>query len=81
MSGQLQRSLPEEHNSFTFENNLVVWKSGPLLTGNWRNLHMTTRSNLYWNSTGEPVSFMSSRWCSGRRRGRSKAQSSPTRCS
>ncbi|MEI6500456.1 MAG: right-handed parallel beta-helix repeat-containing protein, partial [Armatimonadota bacterium] len=57
MNGQLQRSRPEEHNSFNFENNLVYWKSGPLLAGNWRNLFMTTRSNLYWNSTGEPVKF------------------------
>lgn len=57
MNGQLQRSRPEEHNSFNFENNLVLWKSGPLLTGNWRNLFMTTRNNLYWNTGGEPVRF------------------------
>lgn len=57
MNGQLQRSRPEEHNSFTFENNVVYWKSGPLLNGNWRNLHFVTRSNLYWNTSGEPVKF------------------------
>ena len=57
MNGQLQRSRPEEHNSFTFENNIVYWQSGPLLNGNWRNLFMTTRSNLYWNTSAEPVMF------------------------
>lgn len=57
MHGQLQRSRPEEHNSFTFENNIVYWQSGPLLNGNWHNLHFITRNNLYWNTSGEPVKF------------------------
>lgn len=57
MNGQLQRSRPEEHNSFTFENNIVIWNGGPLLTGNWHNLHMITRKNCYWLTSGEPVKF------------------------
>ncbi|MBU0607863.1 MAG: DUF5123 domain-containing protein, partial [Armatimonadetes bacterium] len=57
MNGQLQRSRPEEHNSFNFENNIVVWKEGDLFRGNWRNLHMTTRKNCYWLTSKEPVMF------------------------
>jgi len=57
MNGQLQRSRVEEHTSFTFENNIVYWQSGPLLAGDWRNLHMVTRKNCYWLTSGEPVMF------------------------
>jgi hypothetical protein len=57
MNGQLQRSRVEEHQSFTFENNIVYWKEGPLLRGNWRNLKFTTRNNCYWLTSGEPVMF------------------------
>ncbi|MBU0610890.1 MAG: right-handed parallel beta-helix repeat-containing protein, partial [Armatimonadetes bacterium] len=57
MNGQLQRSRPEEHNSFNFENNIVYWKESELLRGNWRNLHMTTRKNCYWLTSQEPVMF------------------------
>lgn len=57
MHGQLQRSRVEEHISFIFENNIVYWRSGPLLRGNWRNLQFVTRRNCYWNTAGEPILF------------------------
>jgi len=60
MDGQIQRSRPEEHLSFTYENNIVLWKSGPLVTAGsirvppkWA----TFRNNLYWDESDKPVDF------------------------
>ena len=55
---QLQATRVEEHLSFTFENNLVCWKTGPTLAGPWDKLHFTARNNCYWNTAGKPVTFM-----------------------
>ncbi len=33
--GQIIRSRAEEHLSFTFERNIVIWDEGPLLGNNW----------------------------------------------
>lgn len=57
MDGQLQRSRVEDHISFTFENNIVYWKQGPLFRGNWHNLKFVTRNNTYWVTSKEPVLF------------------------
>ncbi|MCE5240353.1 right-handed parallel beta-helix repeat-containing protein [bacterium] len=57
MNGQLQRSRVEDHISFTFENNIVYWKEGDLLRGNWRNLKFITRNNCYWVTSKQPVMF------------------------
>ncbi len=57
MEGQLQRSRVEPHLSFTFENNIVYWKGGPLLYGSWRDANVKLQKNVYYNATGEPVTF------------------------
>jgi hypothetical protein len=57
MDGQIQRSRVEDHQSFTFENNLVYWRKGPLFRGNWHDRHFVTHNNCYWNTSGEPVLF------------------------
>jgi len=55
---QLQATRAEDHLSFTFERNLVYWNnSSPLLKGKWKEGRQLSRSNLYWNSTGNSVVF------------------------
>lgn len=50
---QLQRSRPEEHRSFTFERNIVVYDSTDepayLLMGAWKNPWSDLDYNVYWN--------------------------------
>jgi len=55
--GQVIRSRPEEHISFNFRRNIVYWKEGPLLGGNWKAGHQRMDFNLYWKAGGEPVDF------------------------
>ncbi len=54
---QLQRTRQEEHISFTFENNIVYWTEGPLLSGNWTGDKFKMDNNLYWNASGGPAEF------------------------
>lgn len=53
--GQIQRTRIEDHNSFTFEGNIVLWDRGPLLHGAWREPAARFRRNLYWDASGKPV--------------------------
>ena len=54
---QLQRTRIEDHQSFTFSHNIVLWDSGKLLAGQWRDHHMTMDHNLYWRTDGKPIDF------------------------
>jgi hypothetical protein len=56
MDGQLQRSRVEEHLSFTFSHNIVLYKQSDLLSANWRDAKVALDNNLYWNEAG-PVRF------------------------
>jgi len=47
---QLMRSREEEHNSFTFERNLVYFDSGDLLGSTWSNNRFKMDSNLYFDA-------------------------------
>lgn len=55
---QVQVTRPEDHRSFTFERNVIVWRSGQALKGPWEKLQAVTGSNCWWNSAGEPVTFL-----------------------
>ncbi len=55
--GQVQRSRQEEHNSFTFERNVVVFSQGSLLSGGWSNDKFVIDRNLYWRTDGEELDF------------------------
>jgi hypothetical protein len=57
MDGQIQRSRVEAHRSFTFENNIVLWRGGPLLGRPAKDTNVTFESNLYWEESGEPIKF------------------------
>jgi len=58
-SQQLARTRPENHLSFTFERNIVYWKHGVLLGGNWAwtGGNYKLDYNCYWNALGEPITF------------------------
>ncbi|HPC95943.1 MAG TPA: right-handed parallel beta-helix repeat-containing protein [Sedimentisphaerales bacterium] len=55
---QLQATRVEEHLSFTFTNNIVYWKTGPLLAGPWTQVKINMDNNCYWNVPGQPVNFV-----------------------
>lgn len=53
---QLIRTRPEPHRSFQIYSNIIVWRDGPLLGGNWsgtpgQNYRLSI--NLYWNVAGK----------------------------
>ncbi len=56
---QVKRTRAEDHRSFTFEKNLVVYDRGELLGGNWSGTtaNVLLKDNLYWNYAGQPVTF------------------------
>ena len=50
----LRRTRDEPHESFTFENNIVLWKDGRLLDGKWDDGNYRFDRNLYYR-LGEAV--------------------------
>ena len=52
---QVQATRVEEHLSFTFENNIVYYKTGPLLSGRWTEVKVNMDNNCFWNAAGEKV--------------------------
>ncbi|MBI5819038.1 MAG: right-handed parallel beta-helix repeat-containing protein [Verrucomicrobia bacterium] len=57
MDGQIQRSRIEQHLSFTFEGNIVLWRGGPLLGRPAKDANVKFENNLYWEESGEPIKF------------------------
>lgn len=53
---QVMRTRQEEHNSFTFERNIVYFHDGALLEGKWDDRFIADR-NCYWHSGGQEISF------------------------
>jgi len=52
---QIQATRVEDHLSFTFENNIVYWNQGPLLSGRWKEINIRMDKNCYWNASGEQI--------------------------
>jgi hypothetical protein len=59
---QVQRTRPEAHRSFTFERNIVYWKEGKLLAGNWKTLNVAFDHNVYWHVGGGAIRFDGASW-------------------
>jgi hypothetical protein len=55
---QVQATRVEDHLSFTFENNIVYYDTGVLLSGPWDRLKHESRKNCYWHAAGESVNFL-----------------------
>jgi hypothetical protein len=56
---QVKRSRAEEHRSYVFERNLIVFERGELLGSNWSGTtaNFLHQGNLYWDYSGRPVTF------------------------
>lgn len=57
---QLRHSRTEDHLAFTFERNVVWWKTGKLLghlDAGWKGSQVKLNHNLYWRTDGAPFDF------------------------
>ena len=52
---QVQASRVENHLSFTFENNIVYYDTGVLLSGPWNRVRLKMDNNCYWDASGREV--------------------------
>lgn len=57
VQNQLARTRLEDHVSFLFERNIVLFNQGDLWHGNWAGENAVLRNNLYWNETGAEILF------------------------
>jgi hypothetical protein len=55
---QVVISRAEPHQSISFERNIIVWKTGPALSGAWGKAKTVSGSNCWFNSAGTPIEFM-----------------------
>lgn len=55
--GQIVRSRDEDHRSFRFERNIVYYREGDLLAGNWSKGTTQLDRNCYWNASGKEPRF------------------------
>lgn len=56
-NGQLIRTRAEDHKSFTFDHNIVLYRQSDLLGSNWSGSNFSLDYNLYWNESGKEVTF------------------------
>ena len=55
---QLRRSVVENHDSFSFDHNIVYWwNDSPLLGGDWEDEHFRMDHNIYWNPNYPDITF------------------------
>jgi len=66
---QLQRTRNEEHNSFTFERNIVVFDNGNLLGGDFSNDRFIMDRNIYWDTRGQGFDWAGADLATWRQRG------------
>ncbi|MGQ9649345.1 MAG: right-handed parallel beta-helix repeat-containing protein [Phycisphaerae bacterium] len=66
---QLARSREEEHVSFIFERNIILFDHDKLLTSNWKNDKFVIDYNLYWRTDSQPFDFAGVSFEEWRRRG------------
>jgi len=52
---QVQATRVEEHLSFNFENNIVYYDTGVLLSGPWDRVKINIDNNCYWDASGNEV--------------------------
>jgi hypothetical protein len=54
---QVMRTREEQHTSFTFERNIVLFREPELLGGNWKNDRYEMDRNLYYRVGGQAFTF------------------------
>jgi hypothetical protein len=55
---EFMRTRAEDHRSFAFTHNIVVWDTGTLLASNWTGTGFEMDDNLYLHTGGRPFDFM-----------------------
>lgn len=60
--GGVRRSREEDHNSFTFEQNVVVNTTGHFLHSNWKNRNVKLNKNLYFSNAPQPWRWGMWKW-------------------
>jgi hypothetical protein len=55
---QIALSRTETHLTISFERNIIVWKTGPALSGSWGKSKTVSGGNCWFNSAGAPIEFM-----------------------
>jgi hypothetical protein len=66
---QIQRSRVEDHESFNFERNIVLWDHGALLAGDWHQLNVRFNHNTYWHNPPDEIRFADRKWEEWRKAG------------
>ncbi|MCS7224558.1 MAG: right-handed parallel beta-helix repeat-containing protein [Armatimonadetes bacterium] len=66
---QIQASRPEPHLRFRFIGNIVYWKEGELLAGNFGDMNFEFDRNVYWREGGGAISFAGMTWEQWRQKG------------
>jgi hypothetical protein len=54
---QLTLTRVEEHRSVVFENNIVLMDNGRVFPAQWTKAQVWSDGNLYWDVSGQPMSF------------------------
>ncbi len=54
---QLQCTISENHKSFTFRNNITIFKEGLVAKGAWDDVNAEIDNNIYWNINGSDYNF------------------------
>ncbi|WP_236778455.1 right-handed parallel beta-helix repeat-containing protein [Pseudalgibacter alginicilyticus] len=54
---QLQCTVAEEHKSFSFTNNIILFNEGVVLKGAWDEVVADIEHNIYWNTNGNDYDF------------------------
>ncbi|MCE5348025.1 MAG: right-handed parallel beta-helix repeat-containing protein [Bacteroidales bacterium] len=57
IKAQLQATRIEEHRSFNFTNNIILFNQGSLLSSNWHKINFLTDNNCYWDTRTKDVRF------------------------
>ena len=57
IKAQLQATRVEDHNSFFFTNNIILFNQGSLLSSNWAKINFTSDENLYWDERNPEIKF------------------------
>lgn len=65
---QIQATRVEDHLSFSFTNNIVLYNEGVLYQGPWTKMKVKIDYNLYWNLTGD-VKFLNKNFKSWQKNG------------
>ena len=54
---QAQCTRVEDHRSFDFTNNIILFDEGVVLKGAWEKIDIAMDNNMYWNTGGEEYDF------------------------